>query len=299
MSDVIDDDDTDALAAEYVLGTLDADERTHANLLLDIDDAFRAKVRLWERRLGELHLMVEPVEPAPHILERIKAKMESAALSTAAVAKPASAELTSAAPANTKPDPEPTPESEPASALATAASSSRVEQKPPDEEAVKEAIPEPDTSPDASVTPQETTLDALEAELRKAGLADTASEASARSPTLFPEHRSEMVITGPDQADERPADPILRERRDAPAQPMSYSASKETDALRPALRRWRAAAVLLLLIVLAFGALIAAWRYAPERLPSGLSVHSLLNVPLPPPPPPPKPKAPPESVFEE
>ena len=52
-----------ALAAEYVLGTLDADERTRANVLLDVDHSFRGMVRIWERRLGELHLMVEPVEP--------------------------------------------------------------------------------------------------------------------------------------------------------------------------------------------------------------------------------------------
>ncbi|MGG7377431.1 hypothetical protein ACQ7B2_01060, partial [Escherichia coli] len=50
--------------------------RTHANLLLDIDDDFRGKVRNWERRLGELHLMVEPVEPAPQIWERIKGKFD-------------------------------------------------------------------------------------------------------------------------------------------------------------------------------------------------------------------------------
>ena len=32
-----------------------------------VDPAFAAKVRLWERRLGELHLMVEPVEPDGHL----------------------------------------------------------------------------------------------------------------------------------------------------------------------------------------------------------------------------------------
>jgi hypothetical protein len=65
----------DALAAEYVLGTLDFDERTQAQALLVIDQEFVAKVRLWERRLGELHLMVEPVEPEGKIWDRIKAKM--------------------------------------------------------------------------------------------------------------------------------------------------------------------------------------------------------------------------------
>src|SRR6266849_3252189 len=67
--------DTDALAAEYVLGTLDSDERSGAQSLLAEDAGFAAKVRVWERRLGELHLMVEPVEPEGDIWQRIKAKL--------------------------------------------------------------------------------------------------------------------------------------------------------------------------------------------------------------------------------
>ncbi|MGA7490813.1 MAG: hypothetical protein WBW74_28155, partial [Xanthobacteraceae bacterium] len=71
-------DHADALAAEYVLGTLDADERAQARALLARDGGFAAKVQSWERRLGELHLMVEPVEPDPAILARIKARMAEA-----------------------------------------------------------------------------------------------------------------------------------------------------------------------------------------------------------------------------
>ena len=79
MPDVMNDDDIDSLAAEYVLGTLDADERTRAQVLLDVDGNFRGLVRIWERRLGELHLMVEPVEPAVQIWDRIKSKMAKTA----------------------------------------------------------------------------------------------------------------------------------------------------------------------------------------------------------------------------
>src|SRR5262249_60543901 len=71
-------DYTDALAAEYVLGTLDFEERTQACALLDADEAFAAKVELWERRFGELHHMVEAVEPEAAIWARIKAKMPEA-----------------------------------------------------------------------------------------------------------------------------------------------------------------------------------------------------------------------------
>ena len=67
--------DKDALAAEYVLGTLDFEERSAAQNLRAQDAEFAAKVRFWERRLGELHLMVEPVEPEPEIWQRISAKL--------------------------------------------------------------------------------------------------------------------------------------------------------------------------------------------------------------------------------
>src|SRR5262245_62528455 len=64
----------DALAAEYVLGTLGFEEREQARTLLEADAAFAAKVASWERRFGDLYLMVEPVEPASAIWPRIKAR---------------------------------------------------------------------------------------------------------------------------------------------------------------------------------------------------------------------------------
>jgi hypothetical protein len=75
MSDILNEDDLSALAAEYVIGTLDPDERTRANVLIDVDQGFRDLVRVWERRLGELHLMVEPVEPDERIWERIRGRL--------------------------------------------------------------------------------------------------------------------------------------------------------------------------------------------------------------------------------
>jgi len=69
------DDAQDALAAEYVLGTLSADEREHAEALLSLDPGFAASVRMWERRLGELNVMVEAVEPPPELWDKIKAEL--------------------------------------------------------------------------------------------------------------------------------------------------------------------------------------------------------------------------------
>ena len=67
------DQDKDVLAAEYVLGTLGRDERAEAQALIAIDPAFAEVVRGWERRLGELSAMVDPVEPPADMWDRIKA----------------------------------------------------------------------------------------------------------------------------------------------------------------------------------------------------------------------------------
>jgi len=69
------DDTQDAVAAEYVLGTLSADERDHAEALIAIDPKFAEAVRLWERRLGELNVMVEAVEPPPELWPKIRAEI--------------------------------------------------------------------------------------------------------------------------------------------------------------------------------------------------------------------------------
>ena len=50
-------------AAEYVLGTLDARERSRFETLLMHDAEARAELAYWEQRLGALGLAPEPVEP--------------------------------------------------------------------------------------------------------------------------------------------------------------------------------------------------------------------------------------------
>ena len=78
-----DDDDQDALAAEYVLGTLDPDERGQAQALMAVDAVFAASVRAWERRLGELYAMVDPVEPPAQLWDAIDARRTGIAPSAA------------------------------------------------------------------------------------------------------------------------------------------------------------------------------------------------------------------------
>ena len=69
------DEDREGLAAEYVLGTLDAAERAQADALLAADAEFATVVRQWERRLGELNVMVAPVEPPAPVWGRIMASI--------------------------------------------------------------------------------------------------------------------------------------------------------------------------------------------------------------------------------
>jgi anti-sigma-K factor RskA len=73
------DEDLDALAAEYVLGTLASGERAHAEALITIDPGFAEIVHQWERRLGELNVMVEAVEPPPDVWSKIKAGLGTVA----------------------------------------------------------------------------------------------------------------------------------------------------------------------------------------------------------------------------
>ena len=69
------DEERNGFAAEYVLGTLDVDERAQADALMLVDADFAAEVRRWERKLGELNLLVAPVEPPAPVWERIQASL--------------------------------------------------------------------------------------------------------------------------------------------------------------------------------------------------------------------------------
>jgi anti-sigma-K factor RskA len=71
-------EDREALAAEYVLGTLDADERARVELMLETDPPFATLVHAWEKKLGELHHIIPPVEPPAHVWQRITARLDGA-----------------------------------------------------------------------------------------------------------------------------------------------------------------------------------------------------------------------------
>ena len=70
-------EDLDALAAEYVLGTLAHDERQVVARRLPHDAALRAAVDAWERRLQSMQALVPPQSPSPHLWQRIDRSLDS------------------------------------------------------------------------------------------------------------------------------------------------------------------------------------------------------------------------------
>jgi len=77
-----DNEDHIALAAEYVLGTLDGDERAQVETMMNVDQDFKALVESWERRLGELNVMVASVEPPEAVWGKIRGAITAIAPST-------------------------------------------------------------------------------------------------------------------------------------------------------------------------------------------------------------------------
>ena len=71
--------DNDLLAAEYVLGTLEGDERREAERLLTTDPAFARSVAIWQQRLTPLAAQVAAAAPPADLWQRIEANILPAA----------------------------------------------------------------------------------------------------------------------------------------------------------------------------------------------------------------------------
>ena len=67
----IDDEELQRLASEYVLGTLEAPERSEVEQRLPRDAALRDAVDAWEMRLLPLTALVPPEDPSPQLWPRI------------------------------------------------------------------------------------------------------------------------------------------------------------------------------------------------------------------------------------
>lgn len=275
MSDL---DHTDALAAEYVLGTLDADERMQARALLNADGGFAAKVQVWERRFGELYLMVEPVEPDARIWARIKAKMPDV----------------QPRPAIRVPEPqipEPAPPAPP------------VEAPPPSLDAIQAAISQATTALTSEATPasssgatpapgSEATPD-LDATMTSApetvpAVTPDAAPAPASEAVAMPTSEEVPLPSGEAAPSSTPVEPVASPPFAPPPTtaaavppPMAersppIAAGREV-VIHRRLRRWRAVALLMALLIAALAALLAAWKFAPDQVPLMLQPAELMR----------------------
>jgi len=291
-------DHMDALAAEYVLGSLDFEERARARNLLEADATFAAKVQRWERRFGELHLMVEPVEPDSSIWVRIKAKLPEVQQGIQAPQPPLPP--ATAAPAPAEPpslDAIEAAISQAATTLGAEASSAATREpapQPPSEvTTASEAIRVP-TSEAAPQPPSEPTTvsEAMSVPASETASAPTAEVAPAPGPD----------VTGTSAVEAVPSPPVAPVTAAAASEPVQDQAMESTTAaVHRRLRRWQAYAIFMTLVVAAVAALLAAWRFAPDRVPpvlQPLEVMRQVGVTLPVGPAPRRP-APPESRFDE
>ena len=297
-------DYTDALAGEYVLGTLDFEERMQARTLLDADAAFAAKVELWEHRFGELHLMVEPVEPEAAIWARIKAKVPEARQKmqppAPEVPPPALAPTTSEPPSL---DAIEATISEAATTLTSEANSARAAESAPaptsegNQMPASEATPVPASEVTPAPASEATSAPASETTLAPVSEPVPISDvAAALTPQATPPQTAAVEHVSP-----APVVPPAAAALEAPSEARIPVIAPATAAVHRRMRRWRAFAILMTLVVAAVAALLAAWTFAPERVPPMLQPVELMRqigVSLPSAAAPRRP-APPESQFDE
>ena len=285
MSDIVNDDDLSALAAEYVLGTLEADERTRANVLLDVDHGFRGLVRVWERRFGELHLMVEPVEPDGKTWQRIKNKLNTAeappAPAPAAMSAPAAAarKETAMSPPAAAARKE-TAMSPPAAAARKETASATVAPSAP----VVPPEPAPETKPDPVATAEQKLAELIN-EVGRFEKKAAAAEPAEPEPAAAEPAAAQPAAAAPAEEltvdiDDEPtaADYVERELPPPVLLPPTDRAPRFVRQRPPQVGSWRAMALVMTLVAFGLGGLIAAWRYVPERLPQRLQPQVVLNL---------------------
>lgn len=299
MPDIVSNEELNALAAEYVLGTLDYDERKGAAALLEVDPTFRGIVRIWERRFGDLHLMVEAVEPDAKLWQRIKPKIPGVEQIPPAIPSHADEPLPVAAATATTEAP-----ASPASAIEappTVPSPDAAAAEPKAETPVAAGSPPPATAetPAAEAKPDESKPDESRPDESKPPETPPPAPAVAEAELKLAELAALLPVSG-DQSHEAvgtsaptvPAEPVPEEglhthapdvvpRGFVPPAPMSTRGSPavvEVPVIRPGGRGWMAATLTMALIAVALAGLISAWRFFPERLPAQLRANAVLNL---------------------
>ena len=90
---MMDTDDIDDLAAEYVLGTLDAAERTAVGVQRRSEPELDRAIRAWEARLAPLNDLVFARTPPAGLKERVMARVQSQSASATQFAGPSASNV--------------------------------------------------------------------------------------------------------------------------------------------------------------------------------------------------------------
>ncbi|MFD2181882.1 anti-sigma factor domain-containing protein [Rhodoplanes azumiensis] len=293
------DDDRAGLAAEYVLGTLDADERDEADALIARDPAFAAQVAAWERRLGELDTMVDPVTPPAAIWMALRARLPEPSAAAPPVSEavvpesvapeppvaPVAPEIPVAAAAPTPPVSSSPPPFEPIAAELIAPAVAGADKTPapaassPDVlRAVAEALAMPLAETEARVTPPASapprTPAATTAPAGPAPITAGDRDTTAVDIKIFPDEDATVPGYPRGPAGVPDIGPAPGPSGGAPGGALIPLPTGGDDAtvrrLVRSVQRWRSLAVGLSAFVLALGGLAAAALFAPDRLPPEL-----------------------------
>jgi anti-sigma-K factor RskA len=253
------DDDRDALAAEYVLGTLSTDERDQAEALLAIDPGFAEIVRVWERRLGELNVMVEAVDPPPEVWQRIKAELDGdgrhgeAALPPSAAVSPPHA-----------PEPPPEMASDPELGLVPEPPRDLDLPEPPRDLDLDR--PEPPRDLDLPEPPRDLDLDRPEPPQDLDALM-VPHDLDANEPPQDADESSPIAALAssllPPDKESPPHDPFLAE----PPPPQTAGRSADIIVLARRARRWRRLTVAMSAIAALLAVYVAVDQFAPGLIP--------------------------------
>jgi anti-sigma-K factor RskA len=236
----------DALAAEYVLGTLAADERIDADTLIATDPGFREIVHRWERRLGELNGTVEAAEPPPEdkIEFGTSALARSDEVGAALAAAPAEGEAVAVI--------------EKAGEKSEAAAETKAE-------AAAETKAEAAAETKAEAAAETKAEAAAEAKAEEANGGAARGEGEAAQPTP---PAAAMSLEGGPKAEAKPDAISAPDLKPQPRTPL-YPPETESTQLQPLvrrLRRWRIAAAASSLVAIALAALMALRAAAPDRI---------------------------------
>lgn len=170
-----------ALAAEYALGTLDADERALVETMMIVDHGFMEVVDAWDRKLAPLHEMVAAADPPPHLWSNIKSVV---------------AEINRSTPL--PPEPEQSPEPQAISDTPAEVASGPITEQP------SEAVVSADRADEAgAAASEETNTTVKELEALTAGTSPEVVPAPVAAPHVSEPHVSEQRSNVVELADRR------------------------------------------------------------------------------------------------